>query len=536
MKEVAEYIVVGSGCTGAQAAQTLVAAGKQVTMLDVGVQDKDYKQLVSNKDFLSARQTDDNQYRYLIGSNFEGIAWGKVGKGEQVTPPRKHMLRDVERLIPLVSDTFTPVESLGYGGLGIGWGIGSWQFSKPELEAAGLDDAAMQAAYKTVGKRIGISATRDDASEYTIRDFNDFDPSPEMDSNHQLLYKKYLTKKQALRKKGMVMGRAPLALITTNKAGRKKYAYRDMDFYSDNDKSAYRPWITVDELKKKANFTYIGNRLVTHFKEKKQHVEVYCQNTQTGATSAFLCKKLILAPGVLGSARIVLRSFPKKNVKLPLLCNPYSYVPCIQPALLGKSAEPRKVGFSQLSFFLDEKQQNFGASMASLYSYQSLMLFRMARQAPLDFSDTRRIMQYLSPAILIMGIHQPDTPSKDKYVQLVADKISPTGDALKATYIPSQQEQADRDRREKTFVRAMHHMGAHALKRIDPGIGSSIHYAGTLPYSGTNKPYTLAANGLLHETQHVYVADGSGFTYLPAKGLTFTLMANAHRTAQEAMR
>jgi hypothetical protein len=40
----------------------------------------------------------------------------------------------------------------------------------------------------------------------------------------------------------------------------------------------------------------------------------------------------------------------------------------------------------------------------------------------------------------------------------------------------------------------------------------------------------------LHGTRNVYVADGSGFKYLPAKGITFSLMANAHVTAENVLR
>jgi choline dehydrogenase-like flavoprotein len=64
-----------------------------------------------------------------------------------------------------------------------------------------------------------------------------------------------------------------------------------------------------------------------------------------------------------------------------------------------------------------------------------------------------------------------------------------------------------------------------------PGHGSSIHYAGTLPFSDMEKPYTLSPDGRVWGTNKIFVADGSGFAYLPAKGLTLSLMANAHRVA-----
>jgi choline dehydrogenase-like flavoprotein len=66
--------------------------------------------------------------------------------------------------------------------------------------------------------------------------------------------------------------------------------------------------------------------------------------------------------------------------------------------------------------------------------------------------------------------------------------------------------------------------------------GASIHYAGTLPYSVEDRPYTTAPNGQLRHAPNVYVADGASWRFMPAKGLTLTLMANARRVAAQALR
>ncbi|RYX79367.1 hypothetical protein EON76_01435 [bacterium] len=531
-----DYIVVGSGCTGAMAAQTVVETNASVLMIDVGKTNENYTSPLPDDSFTHLRKSDSDQYSYFIGKQLEGVAWGSVGKGEQITPPRKHILRDTESIIPIASTSFSPAESLGYGGLGIGWGVGCWTFSDTELEKAGLSPTAMRRAYNIVADRIGISATIDDARAYSISDVKPIQPSPHMDTNHTLIYEKYLTHKEAIVSSGFSMGRAPLAVITKNMNGRKKYAYRDMDFYSDDDKSAYRPWITVDQLRCKSNFTYIGNHLAVSFTEKKEYTTLTCVNLATNKHVSFRAKKLLLAPGVLGSARIVLRSMGDKNSRLPLLCNPYSYVPCIQPSMLGKSAEEKKLGFAQLSLFLDESRSQSEVAMASLYSYQSLMLFRLARQVPLGFAAARQLLQYLSSAIVILGIHQPDHQSPDKYVMLEPDSTSPTGDTLAINYRLSKQEITDRKRREKKYIRVMRKMNVFALKRIDPGMGASIHYAGTIPFSDEDTPLTLHKSGRLHGTQRVFVADGSGFTFLPAKGLTFSIMANAVTVAENAIK
>jgi len=80
----------------------------------------------------------------------------------------------------------------------------------------------------------------------------------------------------------------------------------------------------------------------------------------------------------------------------------------------------------------------------------------------------------------------------------------------------------------------MRRLGVHALKRINPGFGASVHYAGTLPFSTEEKPFTLAPNGRLHGTRNVYVADVRAYTFT-RKGLTFTLLANAHLVAESIL-
>lgn len=534
--DVAEYIVVGSGCAGATAAQTLVDGGASVTMVDVGFDDPAQRARIPARSYLDIRCGDADQHRYLVGESAEGVAWGKVSKGEHITPPRRHILRDVERLLPIESESFSPFESLGYGGLGIGWGLGCWQYSPAELRAAGLDPAAIEPAYRDISARIGISGEADDAAAYTLGTLDNYQPATRMDRNHELLMRRYRAQRRRLRRSGFVLGRAPLALLTRDLGERGRHRYRDMDFYADHDHSAWRPWIAVDALRRHPRFSYRGGLLVTRFAEHAEHVELDCLNVGSGERVSVRGRRVVLAASALGTARVVLRSVAEPGMRLPLLCNSYAYVPCVQPSLVGRAAEPDRLGFSQLSLFLDERGDHSDVAMASIYSYQSLMLFRIARQAPLNLADARIVLRYLMSGFVIMGLHQPDHGGAGKHVGLVADRTSPTADRLHAAYAVDPKTAAIERRRRRKYVAAMRRLGAHPLRTVDPGPGSSIHYAGTLPFSREPATARLAASGRVHGTRAVYVADSSGFAFLPAKGLTFTIMANAHVTARNALR
>jgi len=517
------------------AAETLVNAGVKVTMLDVGVQEGKYKSLIPDMDFDSIRRGEPDQHRFFLGDDFEAVPWGDVKTGAQLTPPRKFMIDLVDKFLPIASKSFSPMESLALGGLGSGWGIGCNVFSQRELEACGLDQAKMKDAYRVVSERIGISGQRDDATPYTSGDLDNLLPISDIDDTCSTLLGKYKRKRDALHTEGFFMGRPALALLTQDRNERKAASYNDMAFYSDKEQSAYRPWITIESLRKASNFEYISSRLVVSFSENDSGVVVNCIDTRTNEKQSFACKTLVLASGVLGTARIVLRSFPNLSRRLSLLCNPYTYLPCLQPELMGTKSTPHRTGFAQLAFLHDREKVNFDVSQASIYSYSSLLLFRLVKETPLGLSDGRKIMQYILPGFTIAGIQHPDTSSDNKYLMLEQDGASPTGDKLRAEYSLTETEQAKIEDREKKFKWAFRKLRCFPIKKVNPGFGSSIHYAGALPFSDEERPFTLSRSGSLHGSRNVFVADGSGFKYLPAKGLTFSLMANAHNVANAVL-
>ena len=531
-----DYIVVGSGATGAIAAKTLVDEGVNVAVLDVGEQDEAYKDKIPNTDFITIRKKEKDQHSFFLGNDFEGIPWESTRVGSQLTPPRNFLTRFTDSILPITSKTFQPLESLAKGGLGGGWGLGCYTFSKKELDVAGLNYSEMHEAYQKVASYIGISGAIDDGSPYCLDNLKDIQPATKLSKNYKGIYDSYLKKKKQFNKNNIFVGRSGLALLTKDKDGRKATQYNDMGFWSDANKSAYRSWITIDELSKKSNFIYHKKCLVLKFNEVDNEVEVYVKRIDTNEIQIFRCKKLVLAPGVLGSARIVSRSFQHKKEKLPIICNPYSYIPCLQWRRLGKYSEEKTISFSQLVIFLDENRNNFDVGLAALFSYRSLLLFKLIKETPLNFADARIFMQFLQSSFIIAGIHHPEYGSKNKYISLQKDETKFTGDFMTADYKLSEKEIQLNNEREKKLRRALSKLGCTPLKTIQTPMGGSIHYGGTLPFSDKGELFTTQQSGKLNGTKNVYIADGSGFNYLPAKGLTLTLMANAYCVAKNILK
>lgn len=62
-------------------------------------------------------------------------------------------------------------------------------------------------------------------------------------------------------------------------------------------------------------------------------------------------------------------------------------------------------------------------------------------------------------------------------------------------------------------------------------MGASVHYAGTLPMTAAAAPFTTDVACTSRDYPNLQIVDGATFPFLPAKNLTFTLMANAARAA-----
>ena len=185
--------------------------------------------------------------------------------------------------------------------------------------------------------------------------------------------------------------------------------------------------------------------------------------------------------------------------------------------------------------FYDPLGTNMGLAMGSIYSYRSLMAFHLLKETPMGIKNAYRFLQYMMPAFTILGLFHSEHGGNTKYLSLKKDSNQLPGDLLEINYELTADENARVADNESRFASALRKLNCFVIKKINPGHGAGIHYAGTLPFSDSNEKFRILPSSRLGDTKQVYIADGSGFNYLPAKGLTFSLMANAHVAAENAL-
>ncbi len=507
-----DVLIIGSGPSGVQAATAACDRGANVALLDVGKTDA---RVVPERPFHEHRTAAD-QHEYLLGDADTALA-DLARAGAHLTPPRRYMVAGMDDAFALASDTFKPLQATSAGGLGVSWGANVYTLEDVELRRIGLDPAAMKPFYAATAGDIGVSGDSDPFGKL-IADLPSLQPPLAIDANAQSLLRRYRKSAHGYERGGFLMGQAALAVLSRDLGDRRANPLHDMDFYSDAGRSVYRPQFTLAALQRRPNFTYLTGRLAERFTEADGVVTVHCRGGET-----IIARRLILAAGAINSGRLVLQSLPQHGRRLPVLCNPNHWVAAINLAMLGRKAEGDRYSLAQLAA-LQRTGDDTDYVLAQFYSYRSLLTFRVLRGIPLPPRLGVRFMRLIATAFTCVNLHFADAPADTKYVELDDDGT------FRGHYAATPEQARAVRRGERAMLKRLIGLRCVPIGVARPSPGASIHYAGTLPVG--DGPLNTALDGRLNGARHVYVGDGSSWRFLPAKGLTFTLMANARRVAE----
>ncbi len=234
-------------------------------------------------------------------------------------------------------------------------------------------------------------------------------------------------------------------------------------------------------------------------------------------------RKLLLGAGALNTARIVLESNRDYETRLPALDNPMACIPFFRLARIGEALAVRDTSLAQLNLVVED--DDWGEPLqASLYGTTGPLRSDVIFNLPLSARANLTWTKYMAPAMGLLMLFYPGREGPESYVRL-----RPSGEleAQFATYSATEPPHAV----ERRLIRLLRKLGylTHTALIQRPGSGAGLHYAGTLPMRTNPARYQTNAEGLLAGTKRVYIVDGACFSRLPAKNLTFTIMANALR-------
>lgn len=518
MNKIFDVIVVGSGAAGTSVALTLVEAGFAVAMVD-GAREPDAEDRPwPDSTFEEIRRTDFAQRQLFLGKDFSSLRVVSEPHTAQMTTGRKKFITEYTDQLSLAKKSNLDIlQSFALGGLSEAWGAVCDVFTDEELTAAGLPSSKiMHRHYQRVIERIGVSGRR--------KDFRT-QPPIKLDAHGRWVAAGLKNIHPFLKHKDLHFEQPLLAVLTKSKKNRRATPYNDLDFWNNQETSVFRPHVAVAELLTKPHFQLYKNVRVISFSETKKDVSVRATDLTTGKVHVFRAKRLVLAAGSINSTRIALKSLKKWNVRAPFLTKAHAIAACVRPGFLGKKDTPYRSSFCQIQG--TASKHHLAVASVQLYSYKSLLLYKLLRYVPLPAPLALQFFAWISSAIVLGDIRFESRIQPTGFLSL---KETKAGDVLRVEYVTSPEEKRQHQRSIRDFCGALLRLGIVPLKIAQLNDGSTAHYASGIPYAVLGKyPLTTDADGKLQEASHVFVADAATWTYLPAKPSTLTIMANADR-------
>ena len=531
-----KVIIVGSGASGVHFALSLLKMNYDVVMLDVGNKKPDpvfpkksYKELKSNLE---------DPVEYFLGKNFEAVMYPDEDSEYYGFPPNKSYVFKKPSQFDFQANGFTPLFSFAQGGLAEVWTGGVYPLNDYELSDFPFSYKEIEPYYNEVAERIGISGAKDDLSQFLPLHENIMEPLS-IDEHSDLIISAYQKKKSYLNKKlNCYLGRSRVAALKNDKDGRKACTYSGRCLWGCTPGALYTPSMTLSECRKYSRFHYIQNIYVEYFRFNSKHriTSVVAKHTNNGQSIEFSLDKLVLAAGTLSTSKIFLESIRKNSgavVKLPgLMDNRQVLIPFVNFKMVCKPYNPESYQYHQLAMGLNSKNPKEYVH-GQITTLKSALIHPIIQNIPFDLKTSIYIFKNFHSALGLINLNFHDFRRDDNFVSLINDNKTPES-RLYIKYSADNGEPTILEITIKTIKKAISKLGCI----VPPGtiyirpMGASVHYSGTIPMSNDRKEFTTSELCQSHDFENLFIVDGTTFPFLPAKNLTFTLMANAIRVAE----
>lgn len=540
-------LVIGSGAAGVHFALRALELGHRVTMLDIGVPPS--PTVAPDLSFARLKQHLHDPAHYFAGDDFSGVALPD-GPGAYYTfPPGQRYIFAQPSDEPLRTLGIKPLRSEARGGLAQAWTAGCYPFNHHELAHFPFHPADLTPYYEQVASEIGVSGANDDTATFMPLHAN-LQPPTRLDRHGRWLERTYRTRRQRLRSLGVSMGRTRTATIARDHAGRPGCSLCGRCLWGCPSRSLYTPSVTLQRCLTFPRFTYIPDRWVSHLElapDGSARAAIAHDTAPRGISGPATATRhhadlFVLAAGTLGSTRLYLHSLRHAGRHTPrltgLMDNRQILMPFLSPALLGRPYQPDRYQFHQLNLLLTAQQPD-ELIHCQLTTLKTASVHPVIASLPIGMRAAVEIFRRGRAALGLVNINLHDRRRDTCWAELdhAAPHTSHRPATLRLRYLPPADEPARLRNATRRVARVLRELGCF----VPPGMvhvrhmGAAVHYAGTLPMAHNPRPGQTDHAGRLPDLPNTLVIDGSPMPFLPAKNITFTLMALARRAADLAL-
>jgi len=530
-------VIVGSGPSGVHFALTLLRKGYRVVLVDVGYERP--RAVRPDDTFAGLKANLDDPSAYLLGADFDGITFpGAKGEYYGVPPGKAYVFREPPGF-GVRTDGFAPLFSFAQGGLAEAWTGGSYPFNDAELADFPFGWNDIRHGYEEVAQRIGICGEIDDLARFMPAHEHIMAPL-DLDLHSSRLLERYGEVRDRLqRDSGCWVGRSRIATLTRVQDGRGPCRYLGRCLWGCPTDALYLPSHTLAECRSFPGFAYVPGVFVTHFSvDASRRITKLHGASERGAPVDLPVDTLVLAAGALNSARIYLESVYRATgeiLRLPgLMDNQQVLVPFLNFDMIGVPYRPSSYQYHLLGMGLemaDPREYVHG----QITTLKTTMAHPIIQNLPFGLRTSRAVFRRLRSALGLVNVNFHDTRRDDCMVTLErAAATDPCTLVLEYRAAPGEPARVkDALRRVRNALSKLHCFAPPPMIHVRPK-GASVHYAGLIPMAASGTDRTATPDCRSRDFDNLFFADGITFPFLPAKNITFTLMANAVRVATQA--
>jgi choline dehydrogenase-like flavoprotein len=531
-------VVVGSGATGVHFALSALEKGRRVLMIDVG--HARAEPVLPNEPFNTLKERLDDPVRYFLGEDFEALTLpGNQSEFYRFPPSKQYVFRAPPDAAYRATG-FAPLSSFAAGGLAEAWTGGCYPYNDAELAEFPFGYDVLAPYYTKVAERIGVAGADDDMARFFPLHGGLHEPL-QLDEHSRLIMESYQRQKRAFNDKlGCYFGRARIATLSRDRGIRKGCTYLGRCLWGCPTNAFYTPSQTLAECRAHANFRYVAQTSVSHFvfDASGRVRKLVARSLESGTEVEFDVGTLVLAAGTLSSAKIFMDSIYHDSgevIRLSgLMDNRQILMPFVNFKLIGRPFDPESYQYHQLAIGIetDDPRDYVHGLITTL---KTALIHPVVQSIPFSLGMALGMLRNAHAALGLANINFRDHRRNENSLTLEVDRKSGQT-RLVIEYHPEPGEQDRIKRMMRKFRGLLHRLGCIAPAALvhQRPMGASVHYAGTIPMTDKTSGPSTDASCRSRDFENLYFVDGTTFPDLPAKNLTFTMMANATRVADAA--
>ncbi|WP_432494768.1 GMC family oxidoreductase N-terminal domain-containing protein [Kineococcus gypseus] len=523
-------LVVGSGPAAVGVALRLLAEpGQEVVLVDLGGTLEDGHRAAAQR--MAATGADGWDAGDLDLVRAQPVAHDGGRLPQKRSFGSDYPFRDLGQLAGVVATggANRSLVSSAVGGFSTVWGAQVMPFSRSTFERWPVGWADMEDNYRAVLREVPLAAEHDDLAELFPL-LGPAQPLPPLSERTRRVLGSAARHRGALRRAGVTVGRARLALrpAACTSCGLCMTGCPYGLVYSAAQ--------SVERMRARGALTHRTGLLVRRVSQEDGRAHVLARELATGRDVRLSADRVFVACGGVGTTRVVLASMARPPREVRMAESVQFALPFLSRRAVGDPRRAELPGFTlnQFNVLVDFGDEGYDTSQVHCYPYNPAVL--AALPAPLRHRLAAPATAHLLRRLTVGLGYLPSWASPHVRLSVGAR----TGDGLPGVTVSTGGPDGS-----AAYAAVLRRL-VRAAPRLDlwpvaaagsvSGAAKSYHFGGSFPHAAGTSATTTDRLGRLPEWDRVHLVDGSVLPSVPSTTFTLTVMANAHRIADEVLR